>query len=279
MKRFSQRIGAAGSLLTLQLEGMNEELRNSLWNVIHITYDDRVSWKHLLTIAGLHFFKVPIDEIPIREDRCRDWLKLRFNKFVWFEVYDFVEFLAVRHEAILGRTVADSQKLIERFNFVLEREFSGYRFVAGILAPISSNEETGALMEAINETDMLGHIGASEHLKTALKLLSLKPEPDYRNSIKESISAVEAVAKRLSTSRSPGLAGALAELEKCSPIHAALRGAFIKLYGYTSDEGGIRHAMTEDSNVGFDEAKYMLVSCSAFVNYLIMRGARVGVNS
>lgn len=41
------------------------------------------------------------------------------------------------------------------------------------------------------------------------------------------------------------------------------------MYGYTSDTDGIRHDFGNDSQVYFEEAKYMLVSCSAFMNYLI----------
>ena len=53
-------------------------------------------------------------------------------------------------------------------------------------------------------------------------------------------------------------------------IHSGLKSAFIILYGYTSDANGIRHA----GDIGgasstFEEAKFMLVSCSAFINYLI----------
>ena len=55
-------------------------------------------------------------------------------------------------------------------------------------------------------------------------------------------------------------------------IPPTLEEAFNKLYGYTSNEGGIRHALSEgDTPPTFDDAKYMLVSCSAFVNYLISK--------
>lgn len=58
-------------------------------------------------------------------------------------------------------------------------------------------------------------------------------------------------------------------------IHAGLKSAFNMLYGYTSDANGIRHA----GDIGgpsstFEEAKFMLVSCSAFVNYLIAVSAK-----
>ena len=66
----------------------------------------------------------------------------------------------------------------------------------------------------------------------------------------------------------------LKQLEQKVPLHPSLKDAFNKLYGYTSDEGGIRHALTEGGREAtFDEAKYssgsvMLVTCSAFINYV-----------
>ena len=53
-------------------------------------------------------------------------------------------------------------------------------------------------------------------------------------------------------------------------IHGALKSAFEKLYGYTSDANGIRHAGDlGGASSTFEEAKFMLVSCCAFINYLI----------
>ena len=62
---------------------------------------------------------------------------------------------------------------------------------------------------------------------------------------------------------------AINALSEKTVIHGALKSGFKCLYGYSSDEDGIRHAILEQPSVGFAEAKYMLVSCSAFVNYLI----------
>ena len=144
-------------------------------------------------------------------------------------------------------------------------------YTTGVLAPISNPAETGEISGAIDATAKAGLDGAHEHLRAALKLLGKKPEPDYRNSIKEAISAVESISKQLSGSGAQGLLGALDELSKHVDIHGALKAGFIKLYGYTSDESGIRHAILDQPTVGFDEAKYMIVSCSAFVNYLIAK--------
>ena len=66
------------------------------------------------------------------------------------------------------------------------------------------------------------------------------------------------------------LGEALNKLEKNGvKIHGAMKSAFSSLYGYTSDKSGIRHNSGIDENTTFEEAKYMLISCSAFINYLI----------
>ena len=59
-------------------------------------------------------------------------------------------------------------------------------------------------------------------------------------------------------------------------IHSAMESAFSSLYGYTSDQDGIRHGGIDFKNVPAEDAKYMLVSCSAFVNYLIEKWSKVG---
>jgi hypothetical protein len=47
-----------------------------------------------------------------------------------------------------------------------------------------------------------------------------------------------------------------------------------RLYGWTSDAGGIRHAIKDADEVERTDAQFMLVNCSAFVNYLFERKAR-----
>jgi hypothetical protein len=103
--------------------------------------------------------------------------------------------------------------------------------------------------------------------------VSKRPDPDYRNSIKESISAVEALVKQLSGETGGGITKALAVLEKKIRFHGAFKAAVEKLYAYTSDEGGIRHPILEESTVGYDEAKFMLVTCSALVHFMIAKAS------
>jgi hypothetical protein len=98
-------------------------------------------------------------------------------------------------------------------------------------------------------------------------LLSKRPDADYRNSIKESISAVEALVREITGESTLNLK----KLDNTGIVlPSVLRKAFELLYGYTNDEStGIRHALMDDTNApGADEAVFMLVSCSAFINYL-----------
>ena len=104
-----------------------------------------------------------------------------------------------------------------------------------------------------------------------MQLLSDKTNPDYRNSIKESISAVESFCCILAKDSKATLGRALKVIEKEHSLHAALKNSFRSLYGYTSDADGIRHALLDEDNLKQEDAIFMLVSCSSFINYLIKK--------
>ena len=67
------------------------------------------------------------------------------------------------------------------------------------------------------------------------------------------------------------------KLEKSINIHPTLKSAFNKLYGWTSDADGIRHAMTDVPNLQAEDARFMMVICSAFVNYLVEKATKAGI--
>lgn len=137
--------------------------------------------------------------------------------------------------------------------------------MAGHLADVTSQEEIAMIEEAARDSRFAG---VSAHIDRALELYADRENPDYRNSIKESISAVESIARVVSGSQKATLGDALKTIEKTGQLHPALKEGFLKLYGYTSDEQGIRHAMLDEPNLTAADARYFLVSCSSFVNYL-----------
>ena len=145
---------------------------------------------------------------------------------------------------------------------------SAYRFVDGKIVQITSEEEIDAIEKALDIPTPLKPV--KEHLKKALHLLADRKKPDYSNSIKESVLAVEAICKLITKKPKATLGQALKEIESTSTIeiHPALKRAFSNLYGYTSDADGIRHALLEKTDLDIEDATFMLVSVSAFINYL-----------
>ncbi|PYV16609.1 MAG: hypothetical protein DMG21_11065 [Acidobacteria bacterium] len=160
-------------------------------------------------------------------------------------------------------------------NDLFEREVSGYRFVDGKVAPITSQEEVGEVEEAANVAGRMKP--GAVHFQRALELLADRKSPDYRYSVKESISAVEAACRVLAGKPKAQLTDLLRKVKDTVGLHPALEKAFVSMYGYTSDEQGVRHSLLDESNLTFEDAKFMLVSCAAFVNYLRAKAARSGL--
>lgn len=153
--------------------------------------------------------------------------------------------------------------LPERLNAELEATGCAYRLRDGMVVPISSEQMATAFSGAL--ATLGGEFASSRaHLQAAAKALT---KGDYAGSIRESIHAVESVARRISGAKTLGPA-----LDKISSsgLHPALKKDFSSLYGFTSDEQGIRHALLESdmANIGEQEALYMLGSCAAFAGYL-----------
>lgn len=276
--RFSQRINKQPVKTILQVESIDNDLKNRLWNIILEDFFDKLIDFHekgaesekgkLCKIIWKEFFGYAIDRIHkfsnaeyINSNGFIDFLRKWFYETEWFKIYDLIEFI----QEIEGNYL--KQNFTEKCNRALEKEISGYRIINSKIVQITSENEVLEVQEAINNTDKWKSVNI--HLTTALDFLSDRKIPDYRNSIKESISAVESMCKIITNDKSATLAKALSEIEKQKSLHGALKNAFSALYGYTSDSGGIRHSLLQDDiEIGFEDAKFMLVSCSAFVNYL-----------
>lgn len=173
-----------------------------------------------------------------------------------------------------------NEAFMKACNDILEAELSAYRFVGKQITQITVKEEIAEIEEALESPFKV----VNKHLEEALKLMSDKKLPDYRNAIKESISAVEAMCRIIAKKEKATLGDALDIVgdmlkEKCgTELHPALKKAFQSLYGYTSAAEGIRHALLEEKvSLGFEDAKFMLVSCSAFVNYLISKASKAKI--
>ena len=273
--RFSQRIGIIKAKDSIQIDSIDNDLKNGLWNIFDSYYLEqfrdrfvRQSNRYEFILDIWHnFFKRTVDEIPSSMNEVKSEIKTWFFQCEWYETYDFIEFCT-------KNDLFDIESIISFYNNILEREVSGYRFVNGLISPITNETEIDEIDQAIDDSKNKNLVGVKTHLENSLRMLSDRKTPDYRNSIKESISAVESISKILSSTSKNSLSSALDKIKGKINLHPALEKGFKQIYGYTSDSDGIRHALMEESTCDFEDAKYMLVSCSAFVNYLISKGVK-----
>jgi hypothetical protein len=285
MTKFSERFGFSPVRTILQVSDVDEGLRGRLWNLISnqffgsVPQLENISTNYLPNVERAYatfknlfhnYFKKPTDEINYSYIKSHRQLKSYVMGTEWFRVYDLLEFL-------VNKEISDSyrQSFINSINEILKEEMSGYRFVSGRLVQITNEEEIAAIEKAQALSDSLKPV--RDHLNQALAHLSSRTSPDYRNSIKESISAVEAISKIISGLPKTTLGPALNAVDKKAQLHASLKEGFQKLYGYTSDAQGIRHALMDESHLDLEDARFMLVSCSAFVNYMIVKAHKAGI--
>jgi hypothetical protein len=85
-----------------QIDNIDDELRNRLWNVFNMEIFDKVRDKYIAKIGSSikdlcnniwsSFYKENIDDIPYYTDNCKKKISEYFFKSKWHEVYNFLEF-------------------------------------------------------------------------------------------------------------------------------------------------------------------------------------------
>lgn len=278
---YSDKKGISPCNTTIQVDEFDDatrvQMNNLLFRIIETVLDNqRVFFEGNEDISQEFCSNIINDvfceSIILQEGQIFNWRKLYQNKMfgviedaAYNEVLDMIQYICQWLKCHLNKH--NKTLPFQVFNDLFEREYVGYRFVDERIIPITDENE----MQSIEDASKVPFDGCRAHIKKAIGFIADRENKDYKNSIKESISAVESICEVIVGNKKATLNDALKELEKKGTIiHPALNQAFQKLYAYTSDQGGIRHSdgMFE-SNVTFEEAKFMLVSCSAFINYLI----------
>ena len=284
MRLFSHRKGLKPLEKSIQRDSLDEETRNRLWSVLKAyvwdkgkgdsSYDREARFvEMLLSTMWFSYFKKPSDTQPplypggyYQGQSYYNLLREDFLRGEWNEVFDLIEFI------LSGWHHQNAEKLCSGINNVLTEENSAYRLVSGQFVEITNDSE----VQEVDAASSTGLDGVSTHITAAVKFLSDRKNPNYRNSIKESISAVESLFKVLTKNKSATLSDGLKEIKSAIHVHPALISGFEKMYAYTSDEGGIRHAIFDSDKTSFSDAKFMLVSCSAFINYVVGKWSENG---
>ena len=283
---FSEREGYSRPKLALDEHQISESLRSKCWNCIFKIYFNDISVRSfdgygraryserfdlISNRLRYGFFEITVDDKPDPQrerERIRRWfLESEFPKF-----YDFIEY-------ICGLDINSDNKYRDEYNHrrtyeewmnrIFEEEKVCFRFVNHKLVKIIDAHEIDEVESATqNEAPFSAHISA------ALVLYSKRPDPDFRNAVKEAISAVESASKSYYGDRSVDLAKVLAKLEVQLGLHSQVLAAFKNLYAWTSAADGIRHSIMDKSSLTEHETRFMIIACSAFCNLLISAQSR-----
>lgn len=242
-----------------------DELLNNLkqYNRSNIYYEmDEYVWVYFLNLRKSNWSYYSYTITSFIEKKQNEW----FKKLDLIELC--IKYLYATVKTENNQYILNATEIFERnlqYNF--KRLNFAYRIIDKEIVEITSEEEIKTIETALNTTEN----NIRTHLNNALRLYSKRPTADYRNSIKESISAVEVFCREKTGEDTLGRA--LNKLESNGiVIHKLLKSAFDKLYAYTNQpDTGVRHALMDDDGdyvPQAEEALFMLVSCSAFINYL-----------
>jgi hypothetical protein len=270
---FEQAEGLAPLPMQLKRDEVSKELRAKLWayiyGVLYPQYEremlaGRGRWLSILMDVHVLRDHYRIDKFNV--NGIVDRIGNLIEKGRYDQLYGWLDFV-IKHDKC-------PQDFIDKVAAILVECKSGYRIVDGAFWPLSSEEETAAVGQAISDVSNAQFSGARSHLRNAASNLT---QGKYPESIRESISAVESVARVLESSGE--FSKALAILEAKTKLHPALKKGFSALYGYTSDEQGIRHALldTEQAQVEETDALFFIGACASFVSYLINKSKAAGV--
>lgn len=278
---FSQRHGLREIPGPPQLEEISARARNSLWSALwkqmQVTaiheYYAKIGepWQNVLASVYQGLLEQPLDQFSGFLDDWKEICKPILLQGSYGHCFDLIEAL-LRHPEC---PTAFTEEVRDIFRHQLAYRIDTTSIPT--IVPAATEQEGDALIGAIQDLEGGGLGGAATHLRQAGERIR---DRDWPGSVRESIHAVESVAKRIDPGSAGALGKLLAVLEGRGGLHGALKAGFSSLYGYTSDEPGIRHALLEDeSKVTQDEAIYMIGACAAFCSYLWRKFGSQGTGS
>ena len=272
---FSQAQGYEKLPEPLKLGELPEEARVKIWSRLYLWlcyYQESEErgfspyiadpWFDILESVHSVQDNNPADDWKPQFKSVCKYLRSRIEQEKFNEVFDLIQFIM--------RDPKCPKDFIEDMSAVFKHCRLAYAIDPGppaTIFPAVTTEEGEAVAASLQTLAHAGLQGSASHLRKSADCIN---RGDWAGSIRESIHAVESVARQLDPKASSSLAPALRSLEKRSALHPALKQALGKLYGYSSDEQGIRHAhlSADQANVGMDEALFMFGACASFASYL-----------
>ena len=272
---FSQAQGYEPLPRQLQLGDIPYNARMSFWNAFYLAdrdsrsedymfvddYEIDKDWRQVLMSVHADFFYEGLDTFIDDDEHIYDIYKPYFLDADFNKVFDLIVFF-VRHPQCPNQFIGEVG-----LAFLKHPIAYVFDFKSRTIYPAATPEEGKAIVDAVHELHEHGFDGARNHLMQSASLIN---QGEWAQSVHQSISAVESVARRIAPGTNT-LGDALNQLRSEGLLeHRALEQGLGNLYGYTSDEQGVRHSLLDQgqSNVGQDEAVFMLGACASFASYL-----------
>ena len=282
VETFSRSQGLSKTPKKLQIGQLPLPLRNQIWSVIYQHLERAVDshpgipayvsgyWAKILYDFETNVVFLPADEF------CSDWDHVRKNykrlilEATYNHVLDFIQYI-LRHD----RKPAQFEFEIEH---LFKEHLAAYTLIEDgrTIAPSATAEEGQALANSMAQVRDAGLIGAHQHLIKAIERFN---STQFADSIRESIHAVESVARRIDPNSSSTLAPALRNIKQKLYLNDQFLSGVEKIYAYTNSEEGLRHPLIDDENAQADDsdALFMIGACASFCSYLVAKGRKAGL--
>ena len=278
---FSQAAGIDPLPQPAKLHELPRKARNALWSRFFLW--TKGSGSHHYDYVGLGapwdviFYEYHVSILEMPGDEFSDGLDVQWRAIkelflgaAYNRVFDLLQFI-MRHEL-----VPDGFR--EYVVATLQECMCAYAVIEGewIIVPTAIPEQRKAVEDAFRVLADGPFGGARQHLSKSGECINIG---DYSGSVRESIHAVESVARRIDNNSRKSLAPALESLSKSGLVlHGAFKSGIEKLYGYTSDQEGIRHSLSDaTTNVDVADAVFMFGACASFAAYLVEKARGVGI--
>jgi hypothetical protein len=277
---FSQAQGFDPLPSPLALGELSQHARVDLWNWMYSWANDGIDYDMIsgdaLQVYREFYLEIlhrPRDEFSYRWSDTFEKLKMVFLQGAFNRVFDTVQFF-VRTPFL--STDPENMEIVRR---IFRRNLLAYDILdippdGPTIVPNASPEEGEAIREAFANLATGPFDGARHHLQQAAHFINTGDAP---KAVAQTMHAVESVVRVIAPNNN--FKQALTTLNAKTAMHPALSIALDKLYGYTSDEKGIRHPLLESdvAKVHMPEAVFMYGACASFITYLISRARESGL--
>ena len=253
-------------------------MRVRVWSVFftttigHHRYDpkrgysvvDSGPWYLVLLDLHVRFFGLSADEYRLPTGEIERKYKRLILNDPYNRVFDLLQW-AMRHPECPSEFVHGIRTTFEECQMAYVVDLNG----PPTIFPASTTQEGDTILHARENLRKCSQSAANDHLQRAGELLN---SGHWSESVHESSSALESVARNLTGKANATLSDLLKQLRRDRgwDVHPAILGALEKLYAYASDAQGVRHAATDGGpHVRQAEAQLMLATYAAACSYLL----------